>query len=180
MKKIAVKKLDVIKIRIHGNYHLSQVLLTGKDLAIQDYGGNAAYSYSERRLKRSALRDVASMVNSIYQVAHETFRNNDHISRESNADLMPFSSFWAHYISGIFINAWKETVAGSGLIPKDPGDLSMMLQNYLLLEVLGRLNYNVNYDVEKAPVSFNIILSLLKLNVRRSHAAAEAVGSVAR
>ncbi len=176
MKKIYRKKLDVLKIRIHGNYHLSQVLLTGKDLAIQDYGGDAAYSYSERRLKRAALRDVASMVNSIYEVAHEAFRNNDHISKVSHADLLPFSSLWAHYISGIFINSWKETVKNSGLIPKDPEELSMMLQNYLLLQVFKKLNYDVNYDEEKTPVPFDIILSLLKLNVQPAHAAAEAVG----
>jgi maltose alpha-D-glucosyltransferase / alpha-amylase len=176
MKKIYSKKLDVVKIRVHGNYHLSQVLLTGKDLAIQDYGGDAAHSYSERRLKRSPLRDVASMVNSIYEVAHETFRSNDHFSKDSHAALLPFSSFWAHYISGIFIHAWKETVKGSELIPKDPQELSMMMQNYLLLQVFKKLNYDVNYDEESAPVPFDIILSLLKLNIQPAHAAAEAVG----
>jgi maltose alpha-D-glucosyltransferase/alpha-amylase len=177
MKKIYTKKLDVIKIRIHGNYHLSQVLLTGKDLAIQDYGGNAAHSYSERRLKRSALRDVASMVTSIYEVARETFLNNDHVSKESPAGLLPFASLWAHYISGIFINSWKETVKESRLIPKDTEEFSMMLQNYQLLQILSKLSYDVNYNEAKAPVSFDIILSLLKLDIRQSHAAAEAVGT---
>ncbi len=177
MKKIYSKKLDVLKIRIHGNYHLSQVLLTGKDLAIQDYGGDAAHSYSERRLKRSPLRDVASMVNSIYEVAHETFRSNDHFSKDSHAALLPFSTLWAHYISGIFIHSWKEAVKGSELIPKDPQELSMMMQNYLLLQVFRRLNYDVNYDEESAPVPFDIILSLLKLNIQPAHAAAEAVGT---
>jgi len=180
MKKIYAKKLDVIKIRIHGNYHLSQVLLTGKDMAIQDYGGDAARSYSERRLKRAAFRDVASMVGSIYEVTLESFRNNDHISKESHADLLPFSSLWAHYISGIFINSWKETVKGSKLIPADAEDLSMMLQNYLLLQILNKLSYDVNYHEEKTPVSFDIILSLLKLDNEPQHAVAEAVGAVAK
>ena len=180
MKKIYAKKLNVIKIRIHGNYHLSQVLLTGKDLAIQDYGGNAAQSYSERRLKRAAFRDVASMVASIYEVTLETFRNNDHISKESHAELFPFYSLWAHYISGIFINSWKETVKGSGLIPGDPEDLSMMLQNYLLLQILSKLSYDVHSDEAPAPASMDIILSLLKLNNQPYHAVAEAVGTAAR
>jgi len=177
MKKIYAKKLDVIKIRIHGNYNLSQVLLTGKDMAIQDYGGDAAHSYSERRLKRAAFRDVASMVTSIYEVTLESFLNNDHISKESHADLLPFSTLWAHYISGIFINSWKETVKGSKLIPADPEDLSMMLQNYLLLQILKKLNYDVNYHEENTPVSLDIILSLLKLDNQPQHAVAEAVGA---
>jgi maltose alpha-D-glucosyltransferase/alpha-amylase len=176
MKKIYARKLDVVKIRIHGNYHLSQVLLTGKDLAIQDYGGDAAHSYSERRLKRAALHDVAAMVISIYEVAHETFRNNDHISKETRSDLLPFSSLWAHYISGIFIHSWIETVRGSELIPRDPDELAMMIQNYLLLQVLKKLNNDIKYDEEKMPVAFDIILSLLKRNVQPAHAAAESIG----
>jgi maltose alpha-D-glucosyltransferase/alpha-amylase len=177
MKKIYRKKLDVLKIRIHGNYQLSQVLLTGKDLAIQDYGGDAAHSYSERRLKRSPLRDVASMVNSIFDVARDTFSTNDHVSKESRADLMPFASWWAHYISGIFIESWKGTVRDSGLIPSDPEDLSMMLQNYLLLQVFKKLNRGVD-DGDLVPVPLDIILSLLRLNAEPAHAAAEALGDL--
>ncbi|HVY75140.1 MAG TPA: maltose alpha-D-glucosyltransferase [Puia sp.] len=162
MKKIYSKKLDMLKIRIHGNLRLSQVLLTGKDIAIQGYGGNPAFSYSERRLKRSPLRDIASMVSSIYEVAHETFHGNDHVTKESKNELMPFSPYWAHYISCIFIHSWIETVGDSELIPKDSEACGMIIQNYLLLEILGKLNNDISYHEEKVPISFNIILALLK------------------
>ncbi len=178
MKKIYSKKLDVSKIRIHGNYHLAQVLLTGKDIAIQDYGGNAARSYSERRLKRSPVRDVTSMVTSIYSVAQDTFKSNEHLVNSIERDMMPFAPLWAHYISSIFVHSWVDTVRGSQLIPADPGDLEMMMRNFLLMQSLTSLNVALRFDQNDAMVPFDILLSLLKRNLRPHHAAAEEVGEV--
>src|SRR5690606_25459685 len=59
MKRIYHKKMDTWKIRIHGNFYLEQVLFTGKDMMFLGFAGDPLRSYSERRLKRSSLRDVA-------------------------------------------------------------------------------------------------------------------------
>jgi len=66
LKKIYDKKIDAVKIRIHGDYTLDKVLFTGKDLAICEFGGNPTRSFSERRLRRSPLRDVADMLLSLH------------------------------------------------------------------------------------------------------------------
>ncbi|MDY7032298.1 MAG: putative maltokinase, partial [Thermodesulfobacteriota bacterium] len=58
-KPIFKKKISAMKIRIHGDYHLGQVLFTGNDFVIVDFEGEPAKALSERRLKRSPLRDVA-------------------------------------------------------------------------------------------------------------------------
>jgi len=62
LRKIYEKKIDTLRIRIHGDYHLGQVLFTGNDFVITDFEGEPARSFSERRLRRSPLRDVAGMV----------------------------------------------------------------------------------------------------------------------
>src|SRR5262249_49160357 len=57
-KRLLDRKTNAAKIRIHGDYHLGQVLSTGKDFVILDFEGEPARPMSERKLKRSALRDV--------------------------------------------------------------------------------------------------------------------------
>ncbi len=56
--------MQAYRTRIHGDFHLTQVLDTGKDFVIFDFEGDAAQHLSERRIKRSPLRDVAQMLNS--------------------------------------------------------------------------------------------------------------------
>src|SRR6185369_7318172 len=69
-QRILDQRFSASKIRIHGDYHLGQVLYTGKDFVIIDFEGEPARPLSERRHKRSPLRDVAGMVRSFDYVAH--------------------------------------------------------------------------------------------------------------
>ena len=69
-RALTIGKIAAMKIRIHGDYHLGQVLYTGKDFVIIDFEGEPARPLSQRRLKRSALRDVAGMIRSFHYAAH--------------------------------------------------------------------------------------------------------------
>ena len=57
-------RIDVSRIRVHGDYHLGQVLHAGRDFVIIDFEGEPSRSPTERRIKRSAAVDVAGMVRS--------------------------------------------------------------------------------------------------------------------
>lgn len=143
-KKIYRKKFDVVKTRIHGDYHLGQTLFTGKDFVILDFEGEPARSYSERRLKRSPLRDVAGMVRSFHYAAYGSLFLNSHIRKEDIDKLIPFVEQWYHYMSGFFMQAYLETVQGSTFMPDNKEDLSVLLQTYLLEKAIYELNYELN------------------------------------
>jgi maltose alpha-D-glucosyltransferase / alpha-amylase len=144
LRRIYRKKIDVIKIRIHGDYHLGQVLFTGKDFVITDFEGEPARSYSERRLKRSPLRDVAGMIRSFHYAAYGSLVLDNHIRQEDFSKLIPFVEQWYHYMSGFFMKAYLETVRGSAFVPRHKEDLETLMTTFLLEKAIYELNYELN------------------------------------
>ena len=161
LKRIYIKKLDVIKIRIHGNYHLGQILLTGKDIAITDFGGDPVKSFSDRRLKRSPLRDVAAMIRSFRYVCYEGFLKTTHAKNNDINTMLPYARLWAHHMTGFFLHAYFETVSESAFIPKDKGDLLMMLDTYLLEKSMYDLKFELAHRPEMVIVPMRTISSIL-------------------
>ncbi len=143
-KRIYHHKIDVVKIRIHGDYHLGQVLYTGKDFVITDFEGEPARSFSERRLKRSALRDVAGMIRSFHYAAYGSLFLDNQIRKEDYPRLMPFVDQWYHYMSGFFMSAYIDTVKGSAFIPREKSDLEILMTTFLLEKAVYELNYELN------------------------------------
>jgi maltose alpha-D-glucosyltransferase/alpha-amylase len=144
LRRIYGKKIDVIKIRIHGDYHLGQVLFTGRDFVITDFEGEPARSYSERRLKRSPLRDVAGMIRSFHYAAYGSLVLDNHIRKEDFTKLVPFVEHWYHYMSGFFMKAYLGTVKGSPFIPNNKEDLETLMTTFLLEKAIYELNYELN------------------------------------
>jgi maltose alpha-D-glucosyltransferase/alpha-amylase len=136
-------KFNALKIRVHGDYHLGQILFTGKDLMILDFEGEPAATYSERRLKRSPLRDVAGMIRSLHYAAYGSLI----LDKNKNDDfkkLEPFVEHWYHYMSGFFMEAYLKSIGNSGLIPSDKNDVAILLQTFLIEKSVYELNYELN------------------------------------
>jgi len=144
MKQLYDHKMELLKIRIHGDYHLGQVLFTGKDLVILDFEGEPAKRYSERRLKFSALRDVAGMIRSFNYAAYGSLFLEGHARQEDIVMLEPYAALWSHYMSGFFMAAYLEKVAGTLLVPENKSDLKILLDAFLLSKVFYELNYEMN------------------------------------
>ena len=161
LKKIYVKKLDAAKIRIHGNLHLQQILLTGKDVAIHDFGGNPHRNYSERRLKRSPLRDAASMIRSFYYVAHKAFFTTGQVPKEDIQNLLPFAGWWAHYMSSFFLHAYLARLQDNSLIPKSKEDINVMLRTYLLEGAIYDLNFELANRPDYVMVPLRLVHSIM-------------------
>jgi maltose alpha-D-glucosyltransferase/alpha-amylase len=145
-KAFLTRKLSAMKIRHHGDYHLGQVLYTGKDFVIIDFEGEPARTLGERRLKKSPLRDVAGMIRSFHYAAYlSLLKEAPTIRPEDKPVLEPWADVWYYYISGAFLKSYLE-VAGSvqDLIPKDVEELETMLKSYLLDKAIYELGYELN------------------------------------
>jgi maltose alpha-D-glucosyltransferase/alpha-amylase len=160
-RRIYTKKLDVLKIRIHGNFGLSHVLLTGKDLVIHDFGGNPLKPYSERRLKRSPLRDIASMTRSFHYVAYEEFLSSTQMQTDEQNSMLHYADFWAHYMSNFFLKAYLDEIKDTAFIPDNEADLEVLIQTYLLENALIWFNYELVHRPQRAVIPLRIIQKII-------------------
>ena len=161
LKRIYEQKIDTMKIRIHGNLNLPQILLSGKDIFIHDFGGDPGRSLSERRIKRSCLRDVASMVRSFYYTSYEPFIDHAVSPGGEIVQLMPYAQLWAHHISGYFVKSYLEKLAASPLVPKQKDHLQILLETYLLEKSFYSLIDELQHRTAYAIIPLKIIRSLL-------------------
>jgi maltose alpha-D-glucosyltransferase/alpha-amylase len=172
-RNIYKKKIDVSKIRIHGDFHLGQVLFTGKDFIMTDFEGEPARSYSERRLKRCALRDVAGMIRSFHYAAYGSLFLDNQIRKEDFGKLLPFVEQWYHYMSGFFMNAYLETVEDTFLIPKEREDLETLMTTFLLEKAIYELNYELNNRPDWVVIPLRGIKALVQKTKKQEEVVAQ-------
>jgi len=128
-----------LRTRIHGDYHLDQVLSTGKDFIIIDFDGQAGDTLGERRRKHSCLRDVAGMIRSFHFAARAALLDTTILREEDRAAAEPWVEAWQRWLSATFLGAYVQAVAGASILPADD-ELSLMLNTQLLAAALHELN----------------------------------------
>ena len=149
-RQVARGRMAGARIRIHGDYHLGQVLYTGRDFVIIDFEGEPARPLSERRIKRSPLRDVAGMLRSFHYAAfaHLTLPDFGAWVRPEDAEtLVPWADWWYRWVTGTYLNAYLAEMAGSELLPSDPAEIEILLDSLLLQKAM----YEIGYELQSRP-----------------------------
>ena len=160
-KRLLDRKANAAKIRIQGDYHLGQALYTGKDFVILDFEGEPARALSERKLKRSALRDVAGMMRSFQYAAYSALwqpamRTEDVPFLERWADL------WYRQMSSVFLQSYLQTTAGAIFVPQNTDDLQILLEAYLLDKAVYEIGYELNNRPDWVVIPIRGIKHILK------------------
>jgi maltose alpha-D-glucosyltransferase/alpha-amylase len=144
------RRLSGMRIRTHGDYHLGQLLYTGKDFVIIDFEGEPARPLSERRLKRSALRDVAGMLRSFHYAAYSAVRSQvslgivrtEHIER-----IESWALYWVAWASAAYLRGYMEAANAAPILPQTPEEVEVLLDSFLLEKAL----YEVRYEIGSRP-----------------------------
>ncbi|GAC1416866.1 MAG: hypothetical protein NVSMB62_06910 [Acidobacteriaceae bacterium] len=133
-----------LRTRIHGDYHLGQVLRARGDYIILDFEGEPARPLVERRAKQSPLKDVAGMLRSF---SYAAFSGLDHfVQRHPNTlrTLEPWAQLWQNAVSTEFLHAWRSTIAQSAALAPPPEQAHQLLSAYLLEKAMYELLYELN------------------------------------
>jgi len=148
----------MLKTRIHGDYHLGQVLLASNDFVIIDFEGEPARPLEERRRKTSPLRDVAGMLRS-FDYARWTALRRVAQSDEEYARLEPRAYAWATEARAAFLAAYDEGTRTSGLYGAfaEARDLTAVFE---LERALYELRYEINNRPDWARIPMHGIVAL--------------------
>jgi maltose alpha-D-glucosyltransferase/alpha-amylase len=146
LRHILEHPITAKRIRCHGDFHLGQVLYTGKDFIIIDFEGEPARSIGERRLKRSALRDVAGMMRS-FDYAATRARRSEHMRPAQMPSLTRWARFWYRWTCVGYLRAYFAATAGTDFLPPSQEERKRLL-DFLLLE---KALYELGYELDNRP-----------------------------
>jgi maltose alpha-D-glucosyltransferase/alpha-amylase len=147
--------------RIHGDFHLGQVLLCQDDVLIVDFEGEPKRSLKERRMKSSPLRDVAGMVRSFDYLAWMALDRRREVVGETLEAERRRARLWRDQATQAFVDAYLDGVSGTSSHPTD----EKTTQGLLELFVIQKAVYEIGYEAANRPAWVTIpvrgILDLL-------------------
>jgi maltose alpha-D-glucosyltransferase/alpha-amylase len=147
-RRLLDRRVEGMRIRCHGDYHLGQVLNTGRDFVIIDFEGEPLRPLSERRIKRTALVDVAGMIRSFHYAAYQSvFADQSIVRHEDQATIEPWIRYWYAWVAASFLRSYLHVAGGAPFLPGDPHDLEVLLTSTLLEKAL----YEVRYEANNRP-----------------------------
>lgn len=146
--------------RIHGDFHLGQVLIVKNDVFIIDFEGEPRRSLDERRGKFSPLRDVAGMLRSLDYAAAAASRDGEGIQAASSDAIIARARQWRDATRADFLCAYFRHIAGCPTVPDDRAEADALLRLFLIQKAA----YEVDYELANRPAWVGIALhGLLEL-----------------
>jgi maltose alpha-D-glucosyltransferase/alpha-amylase len=157
------KPLAGQRMRVHGDYHLGQVLYTGSDFHIIDFEGEPARSVAERRRLRSPLADVAGMMRSLHYAAFGvlTMQLPGAQTRPEDRELLePWARHFSDSCARAFFTSYCSTAEVGGFLPENPEELQLLLEIHLIEKALYELLYELNNRPSFAELPLRGLLDL--------------------
>lgn len=159
-KTLTTKRFSGQRIRCHGDFHLGHALLSGQDFIIIDFEGDPDRTYGERRIKRSPLRDVATLLRSMDYAAfaallayeEQGFARTSELPR-----LMCWGRYWQYWAGTAFLEAYIETASTGRILPSDRDELKTLLDSFLLDKAVSELAE----EIENRPAWVRVPLSAI-------------------
>ena len=164
-RSIVDNKIQAVSLRTHGDFHLGQVLYTGRDFVIVDFEGEPSRSLEERRLKRSPFRDVAGMLRSFHYAAFTALNariERNMLGEREEQQLSAWAQIWHRWVSAKYLKQYLETASGKTFIEETPRvHIESLLNAYRLEKAIYELSYELNNRPDWVNIPLKGILNII-------------------
>lgn len=137
-------KLKGERIRVHGDYHLGQVLVQDDDFYILDFEGEPESTIRDRKVKQPPLKDVAGIFRSFHYAIYATIFSNSDNYNHSQEDLFTSAELLYQYFIGVFLGTYIDVVQKANLNIGYEQERIFLLEYCLLEKAVYELGYEMN------------------------------------
>ncbi|MEN8185852.1 MAG: trehalose synthase [Bacteroidota bacterium] len=137
-------KLKGERIRLHGDYHLGQVLVKDDDFYIIDFEGEPESTIRDRKVKQPPLKDVAGMFRSFHYAIYATIFNNSKNYNAPQETLFKAAEILYSYLTGVFLSTYVDAIHEANLNIGYNQERNFILKYCLLEKAVYELGYELN------------------------------------
>ncbi len=154
-------KLKGERIRIHGDYHLGQVLVKNNDFYILDFEGEPESTIRDRTVKQPPLKDVAGLFRSFHYAIYANVFNNKEQYKASLEQLFKASEILYRYITGLFLGTYVTETQNANLNLGYNQERIFILKYCLLEKAIYELGYELNSRPQWAAIPLKGISNII-------------------
>nr|WP_315173822.1 trehalose synthase [uncultured Flavobacterium sp.] len=159
-------KMKSERIRIHGDYHLGQVLVNGEDFFILDFEGEPESTIRDRKVKQPPLKDVAGMFRSFHYAIYATIFNNKDKYNYEQSELFMAGELLYKYFVGIFLQTYTEVAQAGNLNIGYKNEIDFLLKYCLLEKAVYELGYELNSRPRWSVIPLTGIASIMNFKTK--------------
>jgi maltokinase len=160
--EMLTRPLESLRIRIHGDYHLGQILTDNGDFILIDFEGEPEASIAERKIKHSPLKDVAGMIRSYhYAVSAKLFESTE--TKDISSDkLQNVSDRWYKLMRDTYMDAYLEAFGWPHPLFKSQNEINFLLLFFLLEKAVYELGYEISYRPSWVKIPLRGIVEVIR------------------
>ncbi|MBC7641886.1 MAG: trehalose synthase [Flavobacterium sp.] len=155
-------KMKSERIRIHGDYHLGQVLVSGDDFWLLDFEGEPESTIRDRKVKQPPLKDVAGMFRSFHYSIYATIFNNKDKYPFEQEELFAAGEILFKYFVGVFLQTYTEVAQAGNLNIGYKSEIDFFLKYCILEKAVYELGYELNSRPRWAVIPLTGIASIME------------------
>lgn len=154
-------KLKGERIRVHGDYHLGQILVKDDDFYILDFEGEPESTIRDRKVKQPPLKDVAGLFRSFHYAIYATIFNNSERYQQQQEDLFKAGELLYRYIIGLFLGTYTQQIQDANLNIGYNQERIFLLKYSLLEKAVYELGYELNSRPQWAVIPLKGISNII-------------------